>query len=276
MWAIYGIQLGAGLILSLLIGLLAFQRKALTASGVVGAILTGTLIFGFGGWEWGLLLIAFFISSSLLTAYRRADKAQATKEFAKGGPRDLWQALANGGIATLAAIGHAAYPHPLWLFVFVGALAEANADTWATELGVLSDELPRMITTQQIVVPGTSGAVTWDGAGAALLGAIFISGLAALFRWSLDGMTNLILAIGSVGALAGFVGAILDSLLGATMQGIYCCDVCHKETEKPLHRCGAVTRHLRGWRWLNNDMVNFICSLMGALIAAGIGALYGF
>lgn len=276
MWAIYGIQLGAGLILSMLIGLLAYQRQALTASGVVGAILTGTLIFGFGGWDWGLLLIAFFISSSLLTAYRRADKAQAVEEFAKGGPRDLWQALANGGVAMLAAIGHAAYPHPLWLFAFVGALAEANADTWATELGVLSDELPRMITTRQIVVPGTSGAVTWDGAGAALLGAILISTLAALFRWSLDGMTNLILAIGSVGALAGFVGALVDSLLGATIQGIYCCDVCHKETEKPRHRCGAITRHLRGWRWLNNDMVNFICTLLGALIAVGIGALYGF
>jgi uncharacterized protein (TIGR00297 family) len=268
------LPLTIGLVLSTIIGLLAYVRQALTRSGVIGAVLIGTLIFGFGGWDWGILLIAFFVSSSLLTTYKKSAKVQVVEEFAKGGPRDLWQALANGGVAALMAVGHAVFPHPVWLFAFVGALAEANADTWATELGVLSKETPRMITTGQLVMPGTSGAVTWDGAGAALLGAGLVSVLAALFRWSLGEVMHMVWALASVGALAGFVGALGDSLLGATVQGIYCCDVCHKETEKRLHRCGNIARPLRGWIWLNNDLVNLISTIVGALVAASLGALY--
>lgn len=274
MLTIYGWPLLTGFLLSTVIGVLAYARQALTLSGVIGAILLGTLIFGFGGWDWGILLIAFFVSSSLLTAYKKSAKAQVAEEFAKGGPRNLWQALANGGLAAIIVMGHAVFPHPLWLFAFVGALAEANADTWATELGVLSKEPPRMLTTGRLVMPGTSGAVTWDGAGAALLGAGLVSVLAALFRWSMGEVMTMVWAIASVGALAGFIGALTDSLLGATVQGIYCCDVCHKETEKRIHRCGNIARPLRGWRWLNNDIVNFIGTLAGALVAAGLGALH--
>ncbi len=272
----YILPLLMGFVLSAGIGLLAFTRRALTRSGLIGAILTGTAIFGFGGWDWGVLLIAFFVSSTLLTAYKKSDKSQVSQEFAKGGPRDLWQALANGGLAAALAIGHALFPHPLWLFAFVGALAEANADTWATELGVLSEDVPRLITTGKLVTPGTSGAVTWDGAGAALLGAGIVSVLAAAFRWSMGEMLNLATALAAVGALAGFIGAMADSVLGATVQGIYRCDVCHKETEKLVHRCGSPTRHVRGWKWLNNDWVNFASTLAGAVIAAGLGALYIF
>ncbi|MBN1889723.1 MAG: DUF92 domain-containing protein [Thermoflexales bacterium] len=274
MIASYGLRIVAGLVLSLAIGLVAYRRRSLTRSGVLGAVLTGTLIFGLGGWDWGLLLIAFFVSSSLLTHYKRAAKAGVAEEFAKGGPRDLWQALANGGLAAAAAVGSACFPHPLWLFAFVGALAEANADTWATELGVLSKDVPRTITTGQPAAPGSSGAITWDGSGAALLGAGLIAGLAALFRWSAGEAVNLGWAIASVGTLAGFAGALADSLLGATLQGIYYCDTCGKETERRLHRCGSVARRLRGWSWLNNDWVNFIGTLVSALAAAGLGSLY--
>jgi len=65
----------------------------------------------------------------------------------------------------------------------------------------------------------------------------------------------------------GLAGALFDSLLGATVQGIYFCDRCRKETERPVHRCGAQTRRLRGWTWLNNDWVNFLSSLVGGLVA---------
>ena len=65
-------------------------------------------------------------------------------------------------------------------------------------------------------------------------------------------------------------GSLFDSLLGATTQAIYHCPTCRKETERTLHSCGASTRLVRGWRWLNNDMVNLISSLVGAAIAAAL------
>lgn len=69
-------------------------------------------------------------------------------------------------------------------------------------------------------------------------------------------------------ALAGLGGSLLDSFLGATVQSIYFCPACQKETERhPLHTCGTVTRPLRGWRWMNNDWVNAFCTLGGGLLA---------
>lgn len=268
-------QIAAGFALSSLIAWLAYRRGALTKSGVVGAMLTGTAIFGFGGLDWGLLLIAFFVSSSLLTRYKQAAKAEAADQFAKGGPRDLWQALANGGLAALIAVaygltGTASVP---LLFAFVGAMAEATADTWATELGILSQETPRMITTRKPVAPGTSGGVTWDGTGSALAGAMLIGALAALFRWLVRTPVGVAAMLLPIGALAGVVGALVDSLLGATAQGIYYCDACGKETEREMHRCGNRTRLIRGWRALNNDWVNLIGTLIGAVVAGGLGAL---
>ncbi len=62
-----------GLILSSIIAVLAYRRGSLDASGALGAVIVGTLIFGFGGWVWGLTLITFFVSSSALSHYNESD-----------------------------------------------------------------------------------------------------------------------------------------------------------------------------------------------------------
>src|SRR4051795_7539234 len=95
----------AGMIFSILIGGAAYQRGSLTLSGWVGAIFTGTLTFGFGGWTWGLTLIAFFVTSSALSHFHQAQKQRlAGEKFEKGGRRDLFQTLANGGAGAVLAL----------------------------------------------------------------------------------------------------------------------------------------------------------------------------
>ena len=269
MWLLLGLLLSTGM------ALLGYWRQALSLSGAVGAVLVGTLIFGLGGWEWGLLLIAFFVSSSWLSHFREADKAQVAEKFAKGSRRDFGQALANAGLGAILAVVYVRYPEPLLFAGFVGVMATVNSDTWATELGILSRVPPRLITSGDEVPPGTSGGVTSLGIWASVAGAMLVGTVATASvqlgsllsgnGWSLRAISYSLLAV-----VGGLIGSLFDSLLGSTVQGIYYCDHCDKETESPVHHCGHPTRPLRGWGWLNNDLVNFVASLVGGLAAASL------
>ncbi|MBM4466182.1 MAG: DUF92 domain-containing protein [Chloroflexi bacterium] len=213
-----------------------------------------------------------------MSHYRKDDKRGLAEKFAKTGQRNLGQALANGGWGAILAIAYFRQPHPVLFAAFVGTMAAVNADTWATELGVLSPTSPRLITTGQRVPAGTSGGVTALGTLAAFAGGLLI-GLTALVlgqveaMWGSGALDGGYLWLVPVGVLAGLAGSTFDSLLGATAQGIYYCPRCQSETEARRHRCGQPTRHLRGWRWLNNDVVNFSNSIVGSLLAGFLGWL---
>ena len=264
----------AGIIFSALIGGAAYRRGSLTSSGWLGAIITGTLTFGFGGWTWGLTLIAFFLSSSALSHFRQARKqALAGEKFEKGGRRDLAQTLANGGAGALLALAYGLNGMPIALLAaFAGVMATVTADTWATEIGILSLRPPRLITSWRTVEPGTSGGVTAYGMLASSAGALMI------------GLVLLLLAAIELGAwrpwllpaalVGGLVGSLADSLLGATVQAIY--QSPSGETERRITRDGAPNLALRGWRWMNNDLVNLLSSVVGGLIAVGVLWLIGY
>ena len=254
--------------LSVAIAGAAYRAHSLSASGVVGAIVVGTLTFGLGGLAWAAVLIAFFVSSSILSHYRLADKAGLAEKFAKTGQRDLSQVLANGGWGAALAVLSLVVPDRFPLFVaFMGAMAAVNADTWATELGVLNPRPPRLVTTGRVVAVGTSGAVSRLGIGATAAGAFLIGLIAVILAPGGSPAGTVHLWLAPVALVAGLGGALFDSLLGATVQGIYWCERDQKETEKRVHGCGERTRLLRGWPWLNNEWVNFLCSLMGSAVA---------
>jgi len=273
------LRLFLGLALSAVVGGIGYWRHSLSPGGVAGAIIVGSLIFGLGGWVWGLLLITFFVSSSFLSHYRQRDKEAVAEKFAKGGRRDLGQALANGGMGAILAMAYFAGPEPVLLAAYLGVMATVNADTWATELGVLSRVPPRLITTGEEVPHGTSGGVTSLGTWASLAGALLIGAVATALTqagsllggsgWEARALAFPVLAVAG-----GMAGSLFDSLLGATVQGIYYCDRCGKETESARHRCGQAARPVRGWLWLNNDLVNFIASIVGGLVAASLGWLF--
>lgn len=268
------LQIALGLLLSGLVGYLAYRRRSLSRSGLVGAVLVGTLIFGLGGWAWGVLLVVFFVSSSALSHFKEARKAALAEKFSKGSQRDLAQVLANGGLGALLAVLSRLRPDPIWWWAFAGAMATVNADTWSTELGVLSREPPRLITTGQAVPAGTSGGITSTGSLAALAGSGLVGAFAAASELA---MGTPLLAAGAMvvaAAFSGVPGALLDSFLGATLQAIFRCDRCGHETERhPFHTCGGLTRRIRGWGWLNNDWVNFLSSFAGAGMMGLFGSL---
>ena len=257
------LQLILGFLFAAIIAIVARRLRSLSRSGAWGALLVGTVIFGLGGWRWAILLLAFFISSSVLTRTFAKRKAALNEKFDKGGQRDLGQVLANGGIASVFAGLHFFLPQASWTWLaFAASLAAVNADTWATELGVLNPSMPRLITSGKPVERGTSGGISFYGTLAATGGAALISLLAGL----VSPIGNFWLVTG-IAILGGLLGSLFDSFLGASVQAIYYCPQCNKETEKhPLHTCGTPTLQVRGWKWLNNDLVNVGCALMGAVI----------
>ena len=262
------IQLLLGILFAAIIAYAAYRLHSLSKSGAWGALLTGTVIFGIGGWQWAILLLAFFISSSALTRLFKKNKAALDEKFEKGGQRDIGQVLANGGLASIFAGLHFFFREAAWPWVgFVASLAAVNADTWATELGVLNPSLPRLITTWKPVEKGTSGAISVYGTTASLMGSFLIAILGAALAPSAVALTGRFWTSLLFFTLAGLFGALVDSYLGATIQAIYHCPKCDKETEKhPLHSCGTATLQVRGVKWMNNDMVNLVCAAAGTVI----------
>jgi uncharacterized protein (TIGR00297 family) len=245
------------------IAALAFRRRALSSSGAIAATAVGAVIFvGGGAWCFGALG-AFFVTSTLLGRVGAAYKARTKREFSKGDTRDAWQVLANGGVAALAALLMIVSPDARGLYAFVGALATANGDTWATELGILSRGEPRSIVTLTRVPRGTSGAVTALGLGGTVAGAFLVALVAA----PASGRPLRVLVAGTV---AGVVGALVDSILGATVQESFWCAGCARACESPRHSCGAVAERHRGVIGFGNDLVNFTATLAGAIAGAAL------
>lgn len=258
----------AGALAAVIVAASAWRVRSLSLSGAIAATCTGTAVVGGGGWWGGMLLVAFFVSSSGLSRAGRQPSDGASP--VRGSRRDAVQVLANGGVAAGCALVLAITQDGSWCVALAASLAAANADTWATELGRLSGQRPRSIVSFRQVPPGTSGGVSFAGTIASFTGASLI-GIMAVAGWGNDwlaipatepNLARLLMIV--VGC--GFVGSLVDSVLGATVQARYRCPQCNVITESPDHRCGTRAELVRGVRWVTNDVVN----VSAVAIAAGI------
>ncbi|MFU8826342.1 MAG: DUF92 domain-containing protein [Brevefilum sp.] len=265
-----------GLLTAVVIAYAAHRAHALNRGGAIGAAVLGTVVFGLGGVGWAAVMLTFFITSTALSKVFKTKKARTGDNFAKGANRDAWQVAANGGLAGVAALSFFILKQfapsyilmPLLWVAFSAGLAGANADTWGTELGVLNPRQPVLLTNLRRVPMGTSGAISLVGTLAALAGSALVASVAVWagrLGWAPQGGLGAWRIFTAITG-AGLVGALVDSLLGATLQAMYHCPACDKHTEKhPTHTCGEPTLHVRGLPWLNNDGVNLMCTLSAAL-----------
>ena len=254
-------QVGSALAVALFIALLARRARALSLDGAVVATLVGTLAL-LAGWRWGLLLICYFATSTVLSRLGNERKtARTISVIEKGGERDAMQVLANGAVFAIAALLAILLPghETRWAALGAGTLAASASDTWATEIGTLVGGTPRSILGFRPLPFGMSGGVTLAGSIAAITGAGVIALIAVALAWP------------ARAAFAAFVGGVagstIDSLLGATLQLRRRCVRCDCETERTIHDCGATTSRAGGIAWLGNDAVNLICGAAGGLLA---------
>lgn len=256
-----------GALCALVVAGAAYWKRSLTISGAAAAFIMGTVYYGAGSIIWFGILLVFFVSSSLLSKFKQSHKEELEKSYAKTATRDAGQVFANGGAGMLLCILNAIWPHPSWLYAFIGVMAAVTADTWATEWGGLSKKPPRSVMSGKVLTPGTSGGVTPLGSFAAALGGMMVGVFAWLFE-SIAGSTNPVgAAYLLLGLVGGLFGSFADSYLGATAQVMYRCTQCGREVEV-LEHCGAPTNRIRGLGFMNNDAVNITASIIGGLAAS--------
>ena len=253
--------LGLGLLVAAVIALAGYRARALTLDGALAATVVGTLVFGCGGLRWAIVMVAFFVLSSGLSRVGKHRKHSAERLAEKSSRRDAVQVLANGGIAALLALVHQLSGSQLLFPAFLGTMSAAISDTWSTEIGGLSRQPPRSILTGKIVEPGASGGVTPLGLLAAAMGGLAVGIIGG--AWNVNALRLIALAL-----LAGFAGSVFDSLLGASVQRTYRCPTCGTFTERTVHDCGTATVPAHGLAFINNDTVNGLTTLFGAVCGA--------
>jgi uncharacterized protein (TIGR00297 family) len=241
------VTLAVAIVIAGSVSLVGWRLGWLTLGAAGTALGVGVAVSWGAGWPGLMLLGTFFVTGSLLS---RGPVAR---------PRTVLQVVANGWTAAAGGILMRVVPAMGWV-VLAGGLAAAQADTWATELGMRVPATPVLLTTGRAVPPGTSGGVTWVGVGAGVGGAGLIAALAALVHQQpTDAMWI---------TVAGVTGMFADSLLGATVQARYACRRCGMLTETRRHRaCDAAADHRSGLPWMTNDTVNLLGSGVGAALA---------
>ncbi|MDZ7371788.1 MAG: DUF92 domain-containing protein, partial [candidate division KSB1 bacterium] len=261
-----GMALAAGM------AVLSYRLRFLNGGGSVALFLLGTLVFGAGGWKFALPILTFFIISSAISKMGSVRKQKLEQIFEKGSRRDIGQVLANGGIAGLMLLFWYFSKNNFFYVLYIASLAAVTADTWATEIGVMARGNPRSILTFRPVAMGTSGGISAVGTTGALLGSIMLSTVGYLCSPHASprafGLAEAIVVV-----FAGLAGSLVDSLLGATVQAQYQCPSCGKTTEKRLHCQQQPTLFFRGYRWINNDVVNAFCAVAGVLFVWLAGAM---
>jgi uncharacterized protein (TIGR00297 family) len=259
-------------------GLLAWvghRARLLSGGGAVIVFLGMVLTSVTGGWVWSLSLLVTLVSIGLWARFRRHFKRTIGERFQEKSQRGWLQALSRiGWPVALALLYGLLAPERSFFVAYIGALAAVTADAWGTELGVLSNQQPRLLISRIRVPAGTAGGISTLGLIAGV-GASWLIGFTGLLLTALRGWIEqlaidpALLWLPVAAMIGGVAGSLTDSLLGATAQGITYCEHCKERSEYRVHSCGRSTQPVRGWAWLTNEGVNVVCSLVGAAVTAG-------
>lgn len=249
------------LLLSAAILITAYRLRAITADGIAAAFLTALTLYTLGDPWIGSSLLAFFILGSLVSRVRNDRKRAAERTQEEGTARNWKQVLCNSlpacGLLWLMAL----FPDQSYLgLIALAVFASAAADTFSSELGMLSGGRVFDIISGKSVQSGLSGGVTWLGLLAGMLGSALLS-LFAVPNYGWGGMLfSLVL---------GFLGSVLDSVIGSLLQRKY------RNTDgllqdKPLT---AQLQPVKGFKLISNNAVNLI-SLSVITISAQLICLF--
>ena len=224
-------QLLAALAVTALFAVLAYALGMVSRGGALSGLVVGTAIYYGLGPRGFAVLALFVVGGSLLTRLGYGRKRRAGTAEAGGGRRGARNALANASVASVCALLAALTPLDAFAAAFVASLGAAFADTAESEVGQLYGHAPRLVTDMRRVQPGTDGAVSLPGTLAGLAAATLTAALGSALGL-VEGPASTFLV-----ALAGFLGTVVDSLVGALAPRV------------------------------GNELTNVLCTLVAAVLA---------
>jgi uncharacterized protein (TIGR00297 family) len=268
------IELIVGIVVISALAILAFKLRALDMTGSISGAIISFVVFLAGGFAWFFMIVLFVVISSAFTRYRYDYKHRLGMAQEKLGVRSWPNSVANGTVSVIASILWIYSHSEIFAVMFLCSVAAAMSDTLATEVGLLSHSQPRLIIhPKKVVEPGTSGGTTILGDLTALVTSLGMAIIGiVLFVIKTTSITNAVIAFVAVGA-GSLSGVFFDSFLGASVQATYRCTVCGKATENTLHH-GQAAAYIRGIRYFDNNVVNFVGILFGSLLSIGIYLLF--
>ncbi|RIA80500.1 integral membrane protein DUF92-domain-containing protein [Glomus cerebriforme] len=264
-------------IISLLLILHGYHKKSLSASGALAAFSVGMGTLQNDWSVFGVVLLVFYFTGSRLTKYKAGKKKQLEEDYHEGGQRTGSQVYCNALVGTILSIIHQYYygnegscllndrGSRFIFYMYLGVYATCNGDTWASELGILNKGWPILITTFNKVPPGTNGGVTPLGLLASILGGLII-GISAFISLELTNSCKRYLEIILIASISGFIGSLIDSFLGATVQ----ISKYDKKSNKITYQQNKNSITISGYDLLNNNQVNFVSSLITGILTACI------
>lgn len=261
LWPVFAC-LGIGLFILIV----AYYLRAVTFGALHAATLLGVSLFIFGGWLSFAALVLFFLLGSIASRIGKNKKAEAHALHERRGARSVAQVAANGLPSLIFAVFYYITSNESFLLAVCVCFGAAAADTFSSEIGMLSKKEPVSILTLKPMQRGMSGGITLLGVLGAIVGALMISVL-VIPKFSIKGM--LVVIVG------GLASSIVDSVLGAACQAKY--QVQSGDEKKLVQQLterkilgDTPLKLVHGLRWVNNDVVNFvsvfICGLLFAVV----------
>ena len=261
-------------IISILMACALFKWTWLTISGALTAWFLAFVVLFLAKWSI-FPLVTFLVLGSLAGKIRA--NAKDGGDAKQGKARDHWQVLANGGIFMLLAM-LAFLNESGWLDSFLGihtevlrfsetchllaliSLSVSCSDTLSSDFGRVWGGNPRNIITGKRMIKGVSGGVTGAGFVGAFLGAVSIA--IFVFWTELSSLGSSVSAFWLL-AFFGFIGSILDSVLGVLFQAKYLDEMGNQVDSSDSGRRSMAA----GYRWVTNDVVNAITGVLMLLVA---------
>ncbi len=212
-------------------------KKLLTPAGYIHAWILGVLVWGTLGWQGYIVVMFYFLVGSAVTFVGMAEKeAEGIAEERSGarGPGNVWGSALTGTICAIATLFCDEPLQEILILGYVASFSTKLSDTVASEIGKAYGKRTFLITSLKPVVRGTEGAISLEGTGAGIVASLAI----AILAWGI-GMISVLGIV--LCAIAAFIATTIESLIGATLESKF--------------------------NWLTNDIVNFINTAIGAIVA---------